>query len=251
MNSSSKNTPPVATLSIVSHGHARMIDQLLSDIAQSIDIPCEIILTINIPEDEKYLAKYKELKIQIVRNSAPKGFGANHNAAFELSRTKFFVIVNPDIRGNPFKLGPLIKALDDPSVGAVGPRIVGNTGRIQDNARKFPTFWNMVKRKLGNGTHDYSPNKEDIEVDWVAGMLVAFPRSAYEAINGFDTKYFMYVEDADICWQLRQTGSKVLLIGSTSFIHEAQRASHRSITHMIWHLKSLLRFNLKLLGLCS
>lgn len=251
MDSQTTKTQPVATLSIVSHGHGQMIDQLLGDISQSIDIPCEIVLTINIPEDEHYLTKHKALNIRVIRNNKAKGFGENHNTAFNESRAPYFVIVNPDIRANPFKLEPLIDALSDPSVGAVGPIIVDNAGAIQDNARKFPTLWNMLIRKLGSGGLDYSPNKGNIEVDWVAGMLVAFTRKAYESINGFDTNYFMYVEDADICWKLHKKGTKILLVGMSCFMHEAQRASHKSFRHLAWHLKSLIRFNLKQLGLSS
>lgn len=251
MDSKTTNKRPIATLSIVSHGHGQMIDQLLSDISQSIDIPCEIVLTINIPEDEQYLTKHKALKIRVIRNKKAKGFGENHNAAFSETNAPYFVIVNPDIRANPFKLGPLIDALSDPLVGAVGPGIVDSAGTVQDNARKFPTLWNMLKRKFGSGGLDYSPNKGSIEVDWVAGMLVAFTRKAYKSINGFDTKYFMYVEDADICWRLRKKGAKILLVGMSCFTHEAQRASHKSFQHLAWHLKSLIRFNLKRLGLSS
>lgn len=251
MDSKTTNKRPIATLSIVSHGHGQMIDQLLSDISQSIDIPCEIVLTINIPEEEQYLTKHKALKIRVIRNKKAKGFGENHNAAFSESNAPHFVIVNPDIRANPFKLEPLIDALTDPLVGAVGPIIVDNAGSIQDNARKFPTLWNMLKRKFGSAALDYSLNKGNIEVDWVAGMLVAFTRKAYESINGFDTNYFMYVEDADICWKLRQSGKSILLVGGTVFTHEAQRTSHKSLVYLAWHLKSLLRFNLKQLGLCS
>lgn len=251
MDSKTTNTQPVATLSIVSHGHGQMIDQLLGDISQSIDIPCEIVLTINTPEDENYLTKFKELNIRVIRNHKPKGFGENHNIAFNQSHAPYFVIINPDIRANPFKLEPLIDALTEPFVGAAGPMIVDNSGRIQDSARKFPTIWNMIKRKYESPRLDYSPSKENIEVDWVAGMLVAFTRKSYESLGGFDTGYFMYVEDADICWKLRQSGKKILLVGKTSFTHEAQRASHRSMSHLFWHLQSLIRFNLKLLGVLS
>lgn len=251
MENLATDTRPLATLSIVSHGHASMIDHLLDDIMKSVDIPCEIILIINIPEEEEYLAKYQELNIKIVRNKSPKGFGANHNISFGLSNSPFFVIVNPDIRATPFHLAPLIQAFANPSVGAAGPLIVDSLGRTQDSARKFPTIYNMIKRKFGSGTLDYSLNEENIEVDWLAGMLVAFRSDAYKAVQGFDTNYFMYAEDADICWKLKQVGMKVLFVGITCFTHDAQRNSHKEIKHLLWHVKSLFRFNLKMLGILS
>ena len=81
-----------------------------------------------------------------------------------------------------------------------------------------------------------------IPVDWVAGMFVVFRRSAFEAVGGFDERYFMYMEDADICRRLRAVGYEVIVDKATIAVHDARRASRANLQHLRWHLRSALRF---------
>ena len=73
-------------------------------------------------------------------------------------------------------------------------------------------------------------------------MFILFRSEAYMQVKGFDERYFMYYEDADIGRRLARKGWKTMLEPNTTVIHDAQRASHRSIRHLQWHLKSMFRF---------
>lgn len=243
-----KNTGSTVTLSIVSHGHGSMLPSLLSDIQASIDLPYHLILTLNIPEDEGFLADFSAMPITIIRNPTPYGFGRNHNQAFSHCTDSVFIIVNPDIRAQPFALQALIDALDAKQVGASGPCIVSSAGLIQDSARHFPSFINLLRRKLGFANIDYQPAKGNQTVDWLAGMLVAFKSSAYQAIGGFDEAYFMYVEDVDIGWRLAQARYLSIWVPNCRFTHDAQHGSRKKPQHILWHMQSMLRFFLKRSG---
>ena len=144
-------------------------------------------------------------------------------------------------------LQPLLETLSGPRVGACGPVILNAQGRVEDSARRYPTFWRLANRVIGRlraipRAPDYAWGHQSIDVDWMAGMFVLFRREAYALVGGFDERFFMYFEDADICRRLRRLGWAVKLDPRTSMIHDAQRASHRSVTHMRWHLASALRF---------
>lgn len=240
-------TAPDVTLSVVSHGQAAMIRQLLSDIQRGVDCSFEIVLTFNLPEDASFLVAFNDLPIRVIRNASPKGFGANHNAAFATSRGKHFVVVNPDICAETFSFLPLLSILHKPRVGACGPVILNALGGVEDSARKFPSLWRLTRRIAGRLrkaklSADYNWNDRPVSVDWLAGMFVMFHRDAFSEVGGFDERFFMYMEDADICRRLRGKGWDVLLSPKVRVVHNAQRASRRSFVHMKWHLQSAFRY---------
>lgn len=224
-----------------------LIRHLLLDIQRGVDCSFEIILTLNVPEDESFLDVVKDLPIVVIRNVAAKGFGANHNAAFFASRGGHFVVMNPDIRSKNLVLSPLLLALNKPRVGACGPIVLSASGGVEDNARRFPSLWRLTQRlvkRIGNGTRtpDYPHHNYSINVDWLAGMFVMFHRDAFKEVRGFDERFFMYMEDADICRRLWLSGWEIRLCPETTVIHEAQRASRRNLKHMKWHLRSAFRY---------
>ena len=230
------------SISIVSHGQGSLIKNLLADIELGIGVTCEIIVTLNIPENESFLVDCKKYPLKVIRNYDPKGFGENHNQAFTQSCGKFFAVVNPDIRLERFDINPLLAEFSDSTIGVVSPAVFSGDGVLQDNARKFPTFSTLFFRKFGIVMSDYFYKDVALDVEWVAGMFMVFSRRSFGLVGGFDKRYFMYMEDADICRRLSQCGLRVLLLPSLQVIHDARRASRHNFRHFIWHCMSAARF---------
>src|SRR5690348_1087353 len=90
--------PAHVTLSVVSHGQGALVRRLLDDLAQVEGWRLEVVLTINIPEDEGFLAGFRAAPLTVLRNATPKGFGANHNAAFRAAAGDVLIVANPDLR---------------------------------------------------------------------------------------------------------------------------------------------------------
>lgn len=230
-------------LSIVSHGQLTLICDLLRDLQELEMVGASIILTINIPEELSVLDEFPNLSITIIQNNHPKGFGENHNSAFEASKCDFFVIVNPDIRLNEFSIIALLGPFQDPGIGAIAPLVLSPAGHTEDSARRFPSLTRLIKRTVfGKREPDYAWSDKPIDVDWVAGMFVVYRSAAFEGIGGFDSRYFMYMEDADICLRLKRAGWRTVLQPACSVVHDARRASRRSLRHLRWHLASAFRF---------
>ena len=231
------------TLSIVSHGQASLICSLLSDLAELPQQNFEVLITVNVPEDE---SPYHDqpFPVRIIRNDTPKGFGANHNAAFSHSASRWFAVINPDIRIKVIDLQTLLSPFQNESVAAVAPLVLSDEGKVEDSARRFPTLVRLVKRVVFRQRDaDYAVRAAPYPVDWVAGMFVVFRHDAYQQVGGFDERrFFMYFEDADICRRLGKTGWLVLVNPNVHVIHMAQRASHRNLKHMRWHAVSAFRF---------
>jgi N-acetylglucosaminyl-diphospho-decaprenol L-rhamnosyltransferase len=157
-----------------------------------------------------------------------------------------FCVLNPDIRlkADPFPV--LHECLEALKAGVVAPLIVNPKGRIADSSRRTITPFRIVKRvfRLKKGL-DYEIGAAPIAPDWVAGMFLMFSSRVFAEIGGFDERYYMYCEDADICARLGEIGRGVWLIPSVKVIHDACRQSHCDPKYFWWHINSLARLCIK------
>lgn len=235
------------TLSVVSHGQGGLVNGLLSDVRRLPSHP-DLILTCNIPESvaiqSEGLQSFRRLD-----NATRKGFGANHNAAFQHCDSPFYCVSNPDVRLERDPFPGLLACMDDPKVGLVAPRVMDPEGHWEDSARYFPTPGGLAAKllKLGEGRYPVAGDAP-MAVDWVAGMFMLFRAEAFRDIGGFDDGFFLYYEDVDICARLWKAGWKVMLHPGVSVIHAAQRTSRRNPRYMAWHLSSMARYFAKHLG---
>lgn len=228
------------SVSIVSHSHGAMVVSLVQSLLEFEQVD-EILVTLNVPES---FPEIGDSRVRVFKNSCAKGFGANHNAAFKASSGDFFCVLNPDIvlSTNPFPL--LIDVLDKAVIGVVAPIVVDGKGVPEDSVRDFLTPLSLIKRILGITCRHHSTRRRIAtnNPDWVAGMFMLFRSEAYSQVSGFDERYFMYCEDADICTRLWNQSLGVSLCPSVSVIHNAQRASRRNLKHLIWHITSMSRY---------
>jgi N-acetylglucosaminyl-diphospho-decaprenol L-rhamnosyltransferase len=234
----------VISISIVSHGQGDLVSEVLADLARFADsVPIEVILTRNIPEQLPFSVEDIPYPVKVVVNASPKGFGANHNAAFRIAEGKWFCVMNPDIRlnGNPFP--DLLACLANSSVGVAAPLVLGVQGEIEDGARRFPSPLKILCKALGGCKgSDYAITDSPVYPDWVGGMFMLFPCSVYEKAGGFDERYFLYYEDVDLCARLQLLGNQVILCPRAKVVHHARRSSHRNLRYLRWHLGSMMRF---------
>jgi len=203
-----------------------------------------LVLTHNVAEHEPFAIERQRVPAaEVIVNASPKGFGANHNSAFARCRTPFFCVANPDVRlaGDPFPV--LLSALTDERVAVAGPLVRAPDGGVEDSARRFPTPGTLVSKLFGGRRGpDYPINRGNVPVDWIAGMFMLFRSEAFAAIRGFDERYFLYYEDADICRRLRAAEREVLYVPAAEVVHDARRASRRNPRLALHHAASAWRF---------
>lgn len=221
--------------------------ELLCDLRTHLPLDAEIILTLNVPEEEAFLEPFADLPLHVLRNDVQRGFGENHNRAFAASSGRLFAVINPDIRLTHSPFAALAEAVDRPSVGVAAPLVLSPKGTAEDSVRRFPSVPRLLRRiVLRNRRPDYlAGDGTDHLVEWAAGMFLLFTRKSFDAVRGFDTRYFMYFEDVDICRRLANQGRTVMFVPRAQVIHAAERASHRSLKHLRWHSRSALRFLFK------
>ena len=235
--------PDLISVSIVSHGHAELAARLFDDLRAHKPKGIEVILTLNIEEALPFDPDSFPFPVKTIRNAIPRGFAANHNAAFKLSRGSFFCVLNPDIRVTADPFSALVRELRNPAVGAAAPLIVDSDGAIEDSARPFPTLSSLIGKALGvQPRRYYEVGEESISPDWVGGMFMLLRRDAFAAVGGFDPRYHLYYEDVDLCARLRLAGYDIRLVPSVSAVHLARRQSRRDVRYLVWHLRSMIRY---------
>lgn len=229
------------TVSIVSHGHGVLLPGLLADLSSCPDVD-KVIVTRNIPEPALEIVRPGWLVV--IDNPEPKGFGANHNAAFHLVQTTYFAVLNPDIRlvGNPFPV--LLASLEHDGTALCAPAVVNPAGSLEDSARHFPSLIDLALKALHryDGRMHYVLGDAPLSASWVAGMFMLLRSSDYAALTGFDEGFFLYYEDVDLCARLWKSGRSVMLCPNVHVVHDARRASRRNPRHMAWHAASMARY---------
>lgn len=237
-----------STLSVVSHGHGPLLTNLLRDLAQQEGIAEHlVIVTLNLAGEIFDEAEHPGLRLVVTRNPVPKGFAANHNAAFRISAGTWFAVLNPDLRlPDRSTLRRLFPAPAPSSKLALrAPVVLNSAGLPEDSVRTNLTPWSLLRRAA---RLDLKPTQPEGAIRrgrpffWLAGMLLVIDRAAYRQIGGFDERYFLYCEDCDLCARLYVAGFALEVDRTVHVVHDAQRDSHRSFRHLRWHLGSLAKY---------
>ena len=222
------------TLSVVSHGHAECLQVLLHELAAQ--GPCNLrhlIITHNLPAPGLAVSPDWSFQVSQIHNAEPRGFGANHNQAFQHCSTPFFGVMNPDLDHLPRQLWPrLVELASPPAVGLAYPVLLNLDGTVQDSEREVPTPLSLLKR--------YTHRPPVPRRDWANAACWVLRREVWQQLGGFDEGYFLYCEDVDFCLRARLAGYP-LVRAETVVEHAAQRASSRSWRHLYWHIRSLVR----------
>ncbi|MDH6306150.1 N-acetylglucosaminyl-diphospho-decaprenol L-rhamnosyltransferase [Parabacteroides sp. PF5-5] len=193
--------------------------------------------------------------VHIIENTEINGFAKNNNTGAAQAKGRFILILNPDIILTDGAIDTLYQYLkNNPSAGIVAPRLLNQDGSIQLSARHFMSVKFLLCRIFTNGKDDTNnpvvqeylmPDISDdqpSEVDWCLGAALLFEKSFYQQLGGFDEKFFLYVEDADICQRCWFAGKKVIYLPQSQMIHAHQRTSAHLSKKTIMHLKSHFYF---------
>ncbi|WOZ79003.1 glycosyltransferase family 2 protein [Kosakonia sacchari] len=239
-------------LSVVSHKHASMIQELqcLPDLAKKFIV----VLKNNVAEESSLLSKYcNDNSIYLVDEQYGCGFGANNNFIFKYCVERFnikagdiFITLNPDVFITCDEISELANTMQSESIYFSAITLYKDSNHIcrDYSIRKFPNLKTFVCSFLGLGNNTMIKQCESVSrVDWAAGSFLAFDASLYQKLQGFDERYFMYCEDIDICYRAKQLGHQLTYLPQYSALHLAKHANRKVFSkHFLWHIYSALIF---------
>jgi N-acetylglucosaminyl-diphospho-decaprenol L-rhamnosyltransferase len=160
--------------------------------------------------------------VEVIRNDVRRGFGANHNAALARAAGRYAFILNDDTVLDEGAIDRLCAFMDqNPVVAAVGPRLRYADGRRQPSAFRFPTPMRVALtaatlQRLG---WDMSGGERIRRVDWVHGAAMMVRVDAFRDAGGLDERFYMYLEDVDLCRRLRDRGWEVAFFPRAGLVH--------------------------------
>lgn len=189
--------------------------------------------------------------VHIVASNENLGFSRANNAGARLANGRVLFFLNPDtiVRGDAIPL--LVRFLDaNPEAGAVGPRILSADGTDQPSVRPFTTVWNMLRYYLPVGSllRGRARRLDPVlrasgPVDIVRGCALAIRRDTFVAVGGWDESYFMYAEEDELCWNLRQAGYSNYFLREAQVVHFEGGSTLADYTaYQIMERRSALRF---------
>lgn len=250
-------------ISVVSHGHDDLILELgcLPQLEKHSDI--KVILKNNYQHIDTNLAKFcQSNNIDFIDEAYGLGFGENNNYIFNyavnalgLTDDDYFLVLNPDVCVEPAAILSAVKAAQEASSELTTLNLFKDENfEFFDNCvRKFPSAFDFLSSYVGLGNKtilDKSKVTKAMQTDWAAGSLLLFKASLYKKLCGFDSSYFMYCEDIDICWRAQKMfNQKLMFFPQIKAIHYAQHANRSFFSkHFVWHIKSMFRYLIMFYG---
>jgi len=195
--------------------------------------------------------------VRFVQSQLNIGFAAANNLGAAQSHGRVLLFLNPDTEVVGNALDRLLATLNRlPDAGLVGARLLNSDRSLQTSCvQSFPTVLNQVLdaewlRRIspssplwGMGAlFDETQNPSPVEV--ISGACIMMKRSTFQFVSGFDERYFMYSEDLDLCWRVRQAGFDCLFVPDAQIVHHGggSSGSARSMFSNVMTRESVFRF---------
>lgn len=193
--------------------------------------------------------------VQLIRNSSNRGFAVANNQAMEVARGRHLLLLNSDTIPAPGSIAKLVDFLDKHrEVGIVGPRLLNGDGTLQASWAAFPTFLSEVLGKNFRQRRECRTASGVVayDVDSVGGACLLIRGEALASVGPLDDRFFMYCEEIDWCYRVRQHGWRVCYTPEAQVVHLGGRSSMQAAAPMKAELyRSKLKFFQKHYGLGS
>jgi N-acetylglucosaminyl-diphospho-decaprenol L-rhamnosyltransferase len=239
---------------VVSYNSAVDLPACLDSLTVQEGVSVRVVVVDNLSSDDSVETARQRGSVVVV-NDSNRGFAVAVNQGLQQGCAPWVLILNPDAQLAPGALCILLeRAQADATVGCVGPRTLDDDGAEYPSRRSFPSIVTAaVHGFLGSlwpanpATRRYhaegTPRDRSSVVDWVSGSCMLLPRHAWESVGGFDERYFLYVEDMDLCFRLRRAGWKTMYEPAATVMHSRGRSSrHRPLRSVLHHHLGAARF---------
>ena len=229
---------------IVNYNVKEFLQNLIHSIEKAAQrISKEIIVVDNASEDGSIeLLKQKFPSIKLIVNKTNLGFGKANNQALKIAKGKYILLINPDSIVSEDTFENLINFFNEnPDSGLLGCKILNPDGTLQLACRRsFPGPWTSFCKVTGLSNLfpksklfarynlTYLDENKTYEVDAISGSFMIMRKEVYEKVGGFDEQFFMYGEDLDLCYRIKEKGFKIFYVHSTNIIHYKGESTKRS-----------------------
>jgi GT2 family glycosyltransferase len=225
---------PLLSIIIVNYNAEQLILRCLETVFETAGaLDYEVIVVDNASTDQSVLAIQQNYpQVTLLCNQQNVGFARANNQAARIARGRYLLLLNSDAFVHDGAISKLTEYMDaHPETGAAGCRLVYEDGILQRSCYSFPTplteLWQALwldrlfseSSIFGKFRMTYWNYDSYRDVDWVMGAVMILRREAVEQEGLFDEEYFMYSEEMDLCYRLKQAGWKVSFVPDASATH--------------------------------
>jgi GT2 family glycosyltransferase len=222
-----------------------------------------VIIIDNASTDDS-LAQVEALKnlpfqLEVIRNQENRGFGAACNQGAALADSPYLLFLNPDTRIFESSLSVPLAFMEDgenQNVGIVGAQLIDEYHQISRSCARFPTLAMFAAQSIGLnrllGLHHLNMHMTDWahdktrSVDHVIGAFYLMRRSIFVALDGFDERFFVYLEDLDLSLRAHQEGYQSVYLADAQAFHAGGGTSRQVKAHRLFYsLRSRLMYGFK------
>lgn len=225
----------------------------------NIPISNKILYLIDNTDENFYEYVFVLENIQYIPSEKNIGFGSGHNSIIEkIKKTSdYHLILNPDVSFKEKVIPNLILQLEKhPDVAMIAPRVFFPDGSHQYSCRRYPVISELLarrfkflhlifKNKVFKGEYREKNLSEPFFAEYLTGCFQLYKTEDFLALNGFDERYFLYMEDVDICKKIDLLGKKKLYYPQEQIIHILKQGSLKNANLFFSHLSSAIKYFLK------
>jgi GT2 family glycosyltransferase len=253
-------TQPEVSIAIVSYNTRDLLRRCLATIAASGTTRAyEVIVVDNASTDgSREMVAEDYPGVCVLANGENAGYSRAVNQAIRAAAGRYVLVLNPDIEVLDGAIDALAGHLDRHSeTGIAGGKLLNPDGSLQYSCRTFYTFSTLLHRRTPVGKlfpnsrvvrdhlmMDWDHDSER-EVDWMLGACLMVRSEAIRDVGLMDERFFMYFEDVDWCYRMKQHGWKVVYVPAARMRHVHRRESARGgplNARLLAHLNSMFRF---------
>lgn len=221
------------TVAIVTWNGLRVLEPCLRSLfSTQQSVTFEVIVVDNASSDGTVeFVRSSFPSVRIIENAENRGFAAANNQAFAIAQGRNVLLLNNDTLVFDESIAQVSRYLDaTPSAGAVGCRVEFPDGSFQTSCYRFTglrqlalcavlPFGSIFDERLNWGRYFAKQFERPTPVDVIAGCYLMTRRAVLESIGGLNETFFMYGEDEEWCWRLRQAGFQAVYFPAARIIH--------------------------------
>ena len=240
---------------IVTYSPGETLDRCLDTLEKATTRPYAVVLADNGSEDGAPERAAERANVTLLHTGGNLGYGtaANRGVATLGREYGWIVVANPDLEFGPGSMDTLLEAASRwPRGGSFGPLIRQPTGEVYPSARMVPSLGKgighaVVGRVWADNPWTRAYKQADTvaerEAGWLSGSCLLMRREAFDSVDGFDTRYFMYFEDVDLGDRLGKAGWQNVYVPSAEVVHIQGHSTARVSDRMLAvHHESAYRF---------
>lgn len=243
---------------IVTYNEEDIIEDCISSILEHTkNLDFTLYVSDNDSKDKTIeIVKEKFPEVVLIENKKNGGFGDGHNKVLKQLDSDFHVVINPDIILKENTIEVLVEYLKShEKVAMITPKILNEDGTEQYLPKRNPKFSYVILSKLKPFRHyraEYTRQKEDLKVptkvEFCTGCFFVMRTRLMKQLGGFDPRYYMYFEDADLSRQVRNQGYDIIFYPMVKAVHKWKRENTRSLKGILRFLTSMMKYFYKWRG---